>query len=197
MSATGPLSESLVIALLDRVKNILLTPKSEWPRIAEEAASVQSLYVAYIMILAAIGPIAMAIRMGVIGATVALVGYVVALVVTYLLALIVDALAPTFGGEKNFIQSLKLTAYSYTAAWVAGIFQLVPGIGGIIGLLAAIYSFYTFYLGVTVLKKCPADKAATFTIVVVLCGIVLGIVLGGLLVSLFLGGTAGLTGLGL
>ena len=43
----------------------------------------------------------------------------------YLMALIVDALAPTFGGEKNFMQSLKLVAYSYTAAWLAGIFQLL------------------------------------------------------------------------
>ena len=157
----------------------------------------QSIYVGYVLILAAIGPIAMAIRRGVLGVTVAVVSYGVGLVVTYLLALIVDALAPTFGGEKNFIQSLKLTAYSYTAAWVAGIFQLIPGIGGIIGLLAAIYSFYTFYLGVPVLKKCPPDKAVAYTIVVVICGIVLGLVLGGLLISAFVGGTAGMMGMGM
>ena len=59
-------------------------------------------------------------------ATVAILGYAITLAVTFVLALIVDALAPTFGGEKNFIQSLKLVAYSYTAAWVAGIFQLLP-----------------------------------------------------------------------
>ena len=40
--------------------------------------------------------------------------------VTFLLALIVDVLAPTFGGTKDFVASLKLVAYSYTAAWVAG-----------------------------------------------------------------------------
>ena len=185
------------MALADRVKNILLAPKTEWPRIAEEAATVQSIYVGYVLILAAIGPIAMAISMGALGATVAVVSYGVGLVVTYLLALIVDALAPSFGGEKNFIQSLKLTTYSYTAAWIAGIFQLIPGIGGIIGLLAAIYSFYTFYLGVPVLKKCPADKAVVYTIVVAVCGILLGMVLGGLLISAFVGGTAGMMGLGL
>ena len=183
------------MGIVDRVKNILLAPKAEWPRIAEEAATVQSIYMGYVVILAAIGPIAIALRMGLIGATVAVISYGVGLVVTYLLALIVDALAPTFGGEKNFIQSLKLTAYSYTAAWVAGIFQLIPGIGGIIGLIAAIYSFYTFYLGVPVLKKTPAEKAVVYTIVVVICGIALGVVLGGVLMALFAGGAMGMMGM--
>ena len=185
------------MALVDRVKNILLTPKTEWPVIAAEAATVQSLYVGYIVILAAIGPIAMAIRGGMLGLTVALVAYGVGLAVTYLLALIVDVLAPTFGGEKNFIQSLKLTAYSYTAAWIAGIFQLIPGIGGVIGLVGAIYSFYTFYLGVVALKKCPQDKAATYTIVVVICGLLLGFALAGVLMSVLVGGGAGMMGLGM
>ena len=72
--------------------------------------------------------------------------------------MIVDALAPTFGGEKNFIQSLKLTAYSYTAAWIAGIFQLIPFLGGILSLLGAVYAWYTFYLGVAVMKKCPPGE---------------------------------------
>jgi hypothetical protein len=99
------------------------------------------------------------------------------------LALIVDALAPKFGGEKNFVQSLKLTAYSYTAAWIAGIFQLLPVVGGIIGLIAAVYSFYTFFLGASTLKKCPPDKAVAYTIVVVLCGLLLGFLLGGVLVG--------------
>ncbi|MBK6337308.1 MAG: YIP1 family protein [Betaproteobacteria bacterium] len=66
--------------------------------------------------------------------------------------MIVDALAPTFGGEKNFIQSLKLTAYSYTAAWIAAVLQLIPLLGGVLSLLGAIYAWYTFYLGVARMK---------------------------------------------
>lgn len=186
------------MALVERVKNILLTPKTEWPTIAEEAATTQSLYVGYVLILAAIGPVAMAIRGGAFGITVAILSYAIGLAVTFVLALIVDALAPTFGGEKNFIQSLKLTAYSYTAAWVAGIFHLLPFVGGIIGLLAAIYAFYTFYLGVPVMKKCPQEKAVGYTIVVVLCGLVLGVALGGVLMSAVVGGgMMGMMGMGL
>jgi Yip1 domain len=177
------------MALVDRVKNILLTPKTEWPRIAEEAATVQSIYVGYVLILAAIGPIAMAISMGTLGVTVAVVSYGVGLVVTYLLALIVDALAPTFGGEKNLVKSLQLIAYSYTAAWIAGIFHIVPVIGGLLALAAGIYSLYTFYLGVPAMKKCPQDKAVVYTIVVVVCGIVVGAVLFNVLFAVIAGGS--------
>src|SRR4029453_3397942 len=180
--------------LVDRVKNILIAPKEEWPKIAEEPATVGSLYTGYIMILAAIGPIAMILRSFAIGTPVAILTWVIGLGATYVLALIANALAPSFGGEKNFIQSLKLIAYSYTAAWIAGIFQLFGTLGGLIGLLALIYTFYTCYLGMPALKKCPQDKAAGYTIVVVLCGIVLTVIVGGLLVTMVFGG--GMLGFG-
>ena len=178
------------MALIDRVKNILLTPKAEWPVIAGEAATTQSIFVGYVMILAVIGPIALALRTGALGLAFAIVNYVVALGITFLLALIVDALAPSFGGEKNFVQSLKLVAYSYTAAWIAGIFSILPFVGGIIGLLAAIYAFYTFYLGAPVLKKSTPEKAIILTIVIVVCGLLLGVVVGGFLVTAMLGSGA-------
>jgi hypothetical protein len=174
--------------IVDRVKNILLSPKEEWPKIEPEAATTQSLYLGYILILAAIGPICTALRAFPFGIVAAVLAYVIALAMTYVVALIVDALAPSFGGEKNFIQSLKLTAYSHTAVWVAGILQLLGTIGGLIGLLAAIYAFYTFYLGAPVMKKCSAEKAVGYTLVVVICAIVLSVLVGGVLVSLVLGG---------
>lgn len=184
--------------LVDRIKNILLSPRTEWPKIAEEAATVQSLYVGYILILAAIAPLALLIRSGGAAIAVAIAQYVVALVITYLMALIVDVLAPTFNGTKDFTQSLKLVAYSYTAPWLAGVFLLLGGtIGGLIGLIAAIYAWYTFYLGVPVMKKSPPEKAVGYTIVVVLCGIVLAIVLGGVLMSMLFGGEMGAAGVGL
>ncbi len=132
------------------------------------------------------------------GLLVGIVSYVVALAMTFVLALIADALAPSFGGEKDFVASLKLTAYASTAVWIAGIFRLLPFIGGIIGLLALIYTCYTFYLGAPVLKKCAPDKAVGYTIVVVVCALVLGFVLMGVLVSAMIGGgMAGMTGFGM
>jgi hypothetical protein len=168
--------------LVDRVKNILLSPKDEWPRIAAEPATTQSLYAGYILILAAIGPAATMVRSlgfgNAVGLPLAIALYVMTLVGTLVLALIVDLLAPTFGGERNFVGSLKLVAYAYTAAWIAGIFRLIPGLAGIIELLASLYSLYTLYLGLAPVKKCPPDKAVAYTIVILICNIVLFWVLG-------------------
>lgn len=173
------------MALFDRVKNILITPKTEWPVIAGEAATVQSLYVGYILILTAIGPIAIALSLGV---GVALVSYVIGLAMPFLLAAIVNLLAPVFGGDKNFVRSLQLVAYALTAAWIAGILQFIPVVGTLLGLVAGLYSLYTFYLGAPVLGKCAPQKAVVFTVVVVLCGIVLSLLLSFILFSLMSGG---------
>ena len=180
------------MSLVDRVKGILLSPKEEWPKIAAETETVASLYTNYIMILAAIGPVAMMIRsmfFGFFGSIVsAIVMYILTLASTYILALITDALAPTFGGEKNFIQSLKLATYASTAVWVAGILHLLGWLAGILMLLAALYSLYTFYLGISVMKKCPQDKAVPYTLVVVVCEIVLFAIIGGLMSTAMFGG---------
>jgi hypothetical protein len=173
------------MALVDRITNILLKPKFEWPRIAEESATTGSLFTGYIMLLAALGPLALALKAG---PGIAVLSYAISLGVTYVLAMIVDALAPTFGGEKNFIQSLKLTAYSYTAAWLAAVLQLIPILGGVLSLLGAIYAWYTFYLGVALMKKCPVEKAVVYTVAIVVCGLLLGIVLFAALMPVFMGG---------
>src|SRR3954469_1333440 len=44
--------------LVDRIKGIVVEPRNEWPKIAAEPATVQSLYTGWIMILAAVAPIA-------------------------------------------------------------------------------------------------------------------------------------------
>jgi hypothetical protein len=158
-----------------------------------EQASVGSLYTGYILPLAAIGPVATIIGWSVFGMRIPFVGsyrvpisygvrnavvtYALGLVGVFVLGLIIDALAPTFGGQKNQIQGLKVAAYSYTAAWVAGVFYLIPALA-ILGLLASLYSLYLLYLGLPVLMKAPQDKAISYTGVVILVAIVLWVVIG-------------------
>ena len=182
------------MSLVARVKNILLQPKTEWPVIAGEQATTGSLYTGYIIPLAAIAPVASFIGWSVIGARIPLIGgfvrwpigtgvtyavaiYVLSLVNVFVLALIIDALAPTFGGQKNQLQALKVSAYSYTALWVGGIFYLIPSIGLLV-LLAALYSCFLMFLGLPVLMKAPEDKAAGYAAVVIIVAIVLYFVLG-------------------
>ena len=195
------------MALVDRVKNILLSPRAEWSVIDAEPATVASLYTGYIMPLAAIPVICQAIGMSMIGVTIPFVGthyrtpivsaltsalvmYVFSLIAVFIVALIVDGLAPTFGGTKNQVQALKVVAYSYTASWVGGIFSLIPAIG-IIGILFALYSLYLLYLGLPVLMKSPADKAVGYTVVVVICTIVVTWVIFFAVAALGLGMGAG------
>jgi hypothetical protein len=182
----GPVAEGLV----SRVKNILLTPNAEWTRIDSEPATVNGLFVGYACILAAIGPLASLIGGQLFGISIlvasfkppliwavcsAVVSYVLSLVGVFVLALVIDALAPTFGGTKNNIQALKVAVYSSTAAWVAGIFGLVPmlAILSILGL----YSLYLLYLGLPKLMKAPQDKALGYTVVTVIAYIVIFVII--------------------
>jgi Yip1 domain len=106
----------------------------------------------------------------------AVVTYVLTLVGTYVLALIVDALAPTFNGQRSQIQALKLVAYSSTASWIAQIFLLLPGLAllAILGL----YSLYLLYLGLPILMKSPGQKAVGYTVATVLSAVVLFVLIG-------------------
>lgn len=173
--------------LIQRVKDILLKPKETWPVIEGEAADTASVYSNYLIFLAAIPAVAGFIGLSLIGVggfgfsmripvmsglLNMVVGYVLSLAMVFVLALIVDALAPTFGGTKSAINALKLVAYGGTAGFVGGIFSLLPAVS-ILGLLAALYSIYLIYTGMPVLMKCPPGKAGTYTAVVIVCGIVL------------------------
>ncbi len=191
--------------LIERVKAILLSPNSEWPVIAAESTTVADLYRNYIIVLAAIPaifgfikgsligidlPMLGTIRVGFgAGLTGMLLGYALGLAQVYLVALIVDALAPTFGAQKNLLQALKLAAYAFTAAWIAGLAQILPWIGALIGLLGGGYSIYLLYLGLPTMMQCPADKAVGYTVVTLIAAIVLSLIIG-VAVSFITGGSA-------
>jgi hypothetical protein len=193
--------------LIDRVKRILLSPRAEWEVIEAEVTTPAALYTSYVMPLAAIGPVAEVIGYSVFGLTVpflgtyrvpigsaittAVVRYILVLIGTYLLGLIIDGLAPTFGAQRNPIQALKLAAYSSTAFWVAGVFALVPGLRllQILGL----YSLYLLYLGLPTLMKAPRGKAVEYTVVVVLAAVVLFMLIGVIAGRFLAVPTAGMT----
>jgi len=115
---------------------------------------------------------------------------VMALVGVYVLGLIINALAPKFGAEKNSAQALKLAVYSTTPAWVAGVLNILPALG-VLASLAGLYGLYLLYLGLPRLMKNPADKSVQYTFVIVLCAIgimivinmVTGAVIGGAVVG--------------
>lgn len=179
--------------LVTRAKNICLTPKTEWPVIASESAETGAIITGYVLPLAAIGAVAGFIGSSIIGYTLPFVGYyrapittgigsaivaiVMAVISVFLVSYIVNALAPTFGAQKDPAQALKVTVYSYTPGWLAGVLQIMPVLG-VLAILASLYGVYLLYLGLPKLMKCPEDKAVGYTVVTVICAVVLSLVLG-------------------
>jgi hypothetical protein len=188
--------------LVSRAKNICLSPASEWRVIDSEPASTGELMTGYALPLAAIGAIASLIgslvfasmfgafayvRSIPVAIVTAVVGLVMALVGTFIFGLIIDALAPTFGGQKDPIKALKLAVYSQTPGWVAGILYVIPFLG-VLGILAALYGIYLLYVGLPILMRSPQEKAVPYTLVIIVCAIGVMIVLG--MISALIGGAA-------
>lgn len=177
--------------LVERVKKILLQPKQEWAVIKGETYTVSQLYTRYVMILAAIPAVASFIGFSIVGYTgfgvpyrvplaagVAnmVLGYALTLGGVYVMALLIDALAPSFGGEKDMGQALKVAAFFPTASWVAGIFSILPALA-ILAVLGGLYSLYLLYLGLGQLMTVPPDKNVGYTVVVIIVAIVIMVVI--------------------
>ncbi|WP_288758365.1 Yip1 family protein [uncultured Brevundimonas sp.] len=194
-------------ALAARVKGILLQPRAEWERIDGEFATTQTLFTRYAMILAAIGPICsllggqllpiFGMRMPITAAlVVAVVSYLLSLLGVFLLGLIINALAPSFGSVPSKIQAMKVAVYSWTAAWLAGVFGLVPMLGvlAILGL----YSFYLLFVGLPILMRTPEDKKVGYFIVTLILSIVVYFIISAVIGSIsmmFVASTAAMSGL--
>ena len=200
--------------LIDRVQKILLAPKAEWPVIAAEPATQASIFTGYIVLLAAIGPVASFIRSTLIGYSVpfagtfrvsfmdgligAVLSYGLALAAVWVFAQIINALAPTFGGQKDPLQALKVAAYAMTAAWIAGVANIIPFLGMVIMIAGAAFSVYLLYLGLPPTMKAPQDKAVGYTAVSCIIAVaiywvaamIVGLVIGG---SMMMGGRFGST----
>ncbi|HTV78759.1 MAG TPA: Yip1 family protein [Steroidobacteraceae bacterium] len=201
--------------IVARAKGMLITPRTEWAVAAAEPDSIGGLYSGYILLLAAIPALVTFLAYTVIGVSVPLLGtyrvgiataltsalvrYALSLVFVYVVALIIDALAPTFGAEKNSVQSLKTVAYSYTALWVISILGVIPGLALLATLAGGIYSIYLLNMGLPSTMKCPSDKTVGYTALTVVIAIVLYLVLAAVVAALGglgLGVGRGLSGFG-
>ena len=202
--------------LLARVQGMLMKPAAEWDVIDGELATVQGLFTGYACIVSAIVPI-MAILVGLLAMSAlsmvrlpfaplahlgaaaiiggAVIRYVGTLLTLFAVGYIADALAPSFDGQKNLIQGMKLAVYAPTAAWVASVLTIIPVLGWLAVLAAFIYSIYAVWLGAPKLMKVPAEKAAGFNIVLIIAwiivAVVIGLVLGAVETALFMGSLMG------
>lgn len=188
--------------LMVRIQGIILKPAEEWPKIkGEPVSSIAELYKSYIMIVAAIPAIAQFLGFWLIGIPLpfrgfvrfslagalgrALVSYVFSLVMVYVLALIVDALAPTFSSQPNQINALKLVAYSMTPYFVAGILNIIPVLNLVI-FLAGLWGINILYIGLKQgIMSTPPDKVVGYLIIIIIVGLVLWLAVSLILAAIF------------
>ena len=201
-------ASELARGIFARARNILLTPSTEWPVIAAEPSSSSAIYLRYVAPLVAIGVIATFLGQTLVGTSAGPLGMVrvgifaglmhaillfgLSFLQVFLISWLVDVLAPSFGGQPNSLAALKVTAYSFTPGWVAAVLNVVPVLG-VIGVLAALYGLYLLYLGLPVLMRSPKDRSVGYTVVLVICAVVLSV----LVTTLSTCAVAGLDFLGL
>jgi hypothetical protein len=179
------------MSLVQRARSLCLSPTTEWTTIANERAETSSLIVRYVLPLAGAAAVAQWIGVSLIGQSLGVFGtyrmplttglglaiasLLFAAVGVVVMSFIIDALAPSFGAEKNREQALKVAVYSATPVWVAGMLQIIPALGVVV-LLGSLYALYLLYLGLPRLMKCPPEKTAGYLGSVIVCAIVVGLV---------------------
>lgn len=187
------------MAIVERAKNILLTPKTEWLTIDGENDDHKKVFMSYLLILALIPTICSFVGYGligykVLGVKVGTVGLGLKYAISQLLTIIIGAyatayafnfLAEKYGAVKNFDKAFQLAAYCYTAVCVGGFFYIIPGLRWIASLGSA-YSLYLLYIGLAPMMKVPEEKKTSYFVVsflamaavVILLSVVMGAILG-------------------
>jgi hypothetical protein len=180
--------------LIERAKNMIITPKTEWLVISSESTTAQQVTMTYVLPLALAAAAAafvghgflsgghMAIGWGIYSAIEVLVSSVLSVFVS---AFVVDALAPSFGSEKDFNRSARLVAYSYTPSLIGSLLAIYPPIG-IIGSLFGLYGIYLWYLGLGPMKNTPEDKKVLYMIVSVVVLIVIWAIIAAILAAILM-----------
>jgi len=179
--------------LAARIRNIVLTPKTEWQVIQAEPTSISRLYSGYVIPMNAFAAVMAFIRMSVVGVPVpsgatlrapwvtglaaALLTFVLSLVGLYLVGLVIHVLASAFGGQPDQRQALKTAAYSLTPAWLGTALTFAP-LGSLLQFMAGLYGVYVLYVGLPVMMQAEEDGAGGYASSVVACALGVGILFG-------------------
>ena len=179
--------------LVERVRALLTSPDATWATIKQEPASVGSLFVPYLCILAVIpafanfmawsvpgmGSMGSALKLPLASALeLVLTQYLMTLVMVLAWGWIISTMARAFGGEPSLINGVKLAVYASTPALLGGVFNAMPGLS-FLALAGGAYALYLVYLGLPVLMGCPNARALPYLVVTSLVAM-----MGSLLISM-------------
>jgi hypothetical protein len=190
--------------IISRIRSILLKPKEEWANIKEETTTISQLFTSYAVVVAAIPAVSQFIGLAILGQQIpfrgtvrygfgtaffyAIFSYIAALMTVYVLGIVINALAASFSSKQDQVRAMKLSVYSMTAAWVAGILNLIPVLR-MLTWVGFFYALYLLYLGFQAeLMETPKDKVLAYFLVSLGVAFAVTIVLNLILGAIFLVG---------
>lgn len=181
-----------MMATLKRVANLLISPAAEWTVIDREESEPRRLALTYVAPLALIPAIAIIVALSLVGVQAggdfhrapllevsisAFLFFVLTIAGVFAFAAVIDWLAPRFGAQRNYRQAFKVSAYSITAAMVAGLLAMAPALQ-VFALLGASYSLYLLFIGAPRLMHTPEKAAVNFAIVTTLAALLVALAVG-------------------
>jgi hypothetical protein len=192
------------MSIVERAKNIIIKPTDEWNVIAAEPATIGRLFTGYAAPLALIqlGSAILFTRLlgisaldmmglgsgmptGLVAiASSAVVDFILSLVTLFMMGMIVKRVSPSFNGNSDQVQAMKLMTYASTPSWVVALVGWIPFLGALLSFAAIVYVVYLIYLGLHPVLGVPKEKVAGFTVVIVLIYVVLALVLSCIVVVL-------------
>lgn len=170
-----------------RAQAMLADPAAEWAAIESEPGDPAYVLSRYVAVLAAIPALFSFVGASIVGVVVpnagtvraplfnglfgAIFGYVLTCATVLVLGVVINLVAPWFGGRRHFDNAFKLAVYSFTPVWLAGIFLLLPGLRFL--TLTGFYGAYVLWLGLPRLTKTPPQQSPVFAAVIVVCAFAL------------------------
>lgn len=176
--------------LLTHIPGLFSNPQAEWRAIREEQCSVVQYFASYIIILAAISPVA-----GFIGTTrvgwrvagseavkltpdsalqVTIIYYFAMLVAVFTMGKLIHWMSQTYAAEQPFSRCIALAAFTATPLFLVGFMQLYPvlWLNFIVGLPALAYTVFLLYSGVPIMMEIPEERGFLFASAILAVGLV-------------------------
>ena len=176
--------------MLTHILGLFIHPKKEWQAIRDSECSVTRCYLSYVLILAAIPPVA-----GYLGTTqvgwqfggreavklapqsamiIAVAYYLIMLVGVFTMGLIIQSMGQAYGAVQPLSRTVTLAAYTATPLFLIGVFELLPilWINFLVGLPALGYSVVLLYTGLPIMMGISEEKGFLFSSAVLAVGLV-------------------------
>jgi len=158
------------------VFGLLISPNDTWKKISAEDNTISGHLLGYVLILAAIGPVAGYIGTTTVGwqigareavklspesaLSISVMYYIMTVLAVIGLGLLVQWMAKTYKGDCIIGRAISLAGYTATPIFLIGIAEIYPvlWVNLVIGLPALGYTVYLLYSGVPIMMKVTEDK---------------------------------------